>query len=249
MASQPRPQRIEIAAAFTLVELVLAVALILLLAGAVILSFSSLESHSRLEEGAYQVEALFRYARAEAANTGRQVRIVFGADLSGTAATGSQTNLAAEAAAGKTGVQVLWEPNPLTAPGSFEPLSDAKLLVEQVNDLVKVQAVGQPGAFSSNAGFGGTPNPPLMFEPGGTNQVTAADPATNSPPPLTCYPDGSSDSMEVVLSSASNGDENRLALVTFSGLAGRARHRILTVDLVMESSSAGQSHALSQLTR
>jgi Tfp pilus assembly protein FimT len=62
---------------FTLVELLLAVVLVLGMLGAVVYNFSSFQRSARLDEGAVQVEALFRFARAHAASTGRQVRVEF----------------------------------------------------------------------------------------------------------------------------------------------------------------------------
>ncbi|HWI60189.1 MAG TPA: hypothetical protein VNZ22_23390, partial [Bacillota bacterium] len=147
----------------------LVVALMLLLAGAVIINVGALDSHSRLEEGALQMETLFRYARAQSANTGRQVRIVFGSDPLataglGTAAAGMGTNLPPSGASTNSSVQVLWEPDPVGAPGRFEVLPGAALLLEQVNDLVKVQAVGQPGTLASQAGSIGMGMPDPLFD-------------------------------------------------------------------------------------
>jgi prepilin-type N-terminal cleavage/methylation domain-containing protein len=64
-------------AGFTLVELVLTVALLLLLAGAVGYSFNSARQGTQLEEGAGQLESLFRFARAQSASTGRRVQVSF----------------------------------------------------------------------------------------------------------------------------------------------------------------------------
>ncbi len=103
------------------------------------------------------------------------------------------------------------------------------MLVEQVNELVKVQTVGQPGEVSINTGTFEPPQPSLMSPgaAGETNAFSSADAVAKSTSALTCYPDGSSDSMDILLSAA-NGDDQRLALVTLSGLSGRARHRIFT---------------------
>lgn len=239
MVSHNRSQRVKNAAAFTLVELVLAVALMLLLAGAVILGIGSLDSHSRLEEGASQVETLFRYARAQSANTGRQVRIVFSSEKPVPAGTDSQTNLPPPSAPSTNlWVQMVWEPDPVGAPGRFEAFPGADLLVEQVNDLVKVQAVGQPGTVSSNVANLALSGPLPLPTVADTNDVASTDvgAATNAIPPLTCYPDGSSDSMEILLAPA-DGEDPRLALVTLSGITGRARYRILSPGSDGSSSS------------
>jgi len=64
--------------AFTLVELLLAVSLMLLVSGAVICNFGTLDRGARLEEGSTQTELVLRFARAQAASTGRKVKVVFG---------------------------------------------------------------------------------------------------------------------------------------------------------------------------
>ena len=63
--------------AFTLVELLLAVALLVLLLGAVVFNFSSLQRGATLDEGVNQIGALIRYARAQAASSGRQLQLSF----------------------------------------------------------------------------------------------------------------------------------------------------------------------------
>ena len=224
MTNATTSRRRKTAAAFTLVELLLTVALMLLLAGAVIINFGAMDRNARLEEGASQVETLFRYARAQAANTGRQVRIVFGFDGQ-LAGGGASTNQPQTLAGTNAGFQMLWEPDPVAAPGRFEVLRGAELLLEQVNDLVQVREVRQPGAKSGDAASldGSSQSPSSQV--GGTNQMASLDAPASSMPPLTCYPDGSSDSAEIVLAAAS-GEDTRLAMVTLSGLTGASRHRL-----------------------
>jgi len=224
-----RSGRFKTSAAFTLLELVLTVALMLLLAGAVILSFGALDRQYRLGEGASHLETLFRYARAQSANTGRQVRIAFVSEKPIPSESGSRTNLPPGTASTNLWVELLWEPDPVGAPGRFESLPGAEMLVDQVNELVKVQAVGQPGEISLTAGGFETPEPPLRSQTAETNTLSASDSGAKSTPPLTCYPDGSSDSRDVLLSAA-NGEDQRVALVTLSGISGRTRHRIFTPD-------------------
>jgi type II secretory pathway pseudopilin PulG len=228
MASETRSRRANTDAAFTLVELLLTVALVLMFAGAVILSFGSLDNNARLDEGASHLETLFRYCRAQAANTGRQVRMVFG---SGSAppdvgSMASSTNAPPSLASTTTGVQVLWEPDPVEAPGAFVSLPGAELLVEQVNDLVKVREVGAPGTVPSEAAGLALAAPQTLSLEANTNAIPSGDAGTNSIPLLTCYPDGSSDSLAVVLAAA-NGDDKRLAVVTLWGVTGATRHRLI----------------------
>lgn len=227
MASSRGVHQLRTSAAFTLIELVLTVALVLLLAGAVILSLGPLDSYSRLEEGATQVETLFRFARAQSAYTGRQVKITFGHEMPGPADSTIQTNQPESVLGTNIWVQVLWEPDPVGAPGRFERFPAAEILVESVNDLVKVEAVGQPGAFSLKPGQTDLPLAQSVLPAVATNAVSSTGTVPESMPPLVCYPDGSSDSMELLLSSADEGDQRHL-VVDLWGMSGRASHRVLT---------------------
>jgi hypothetical protein len=124
------------------------------------------------------------------------------------------------------GVQVLWEPDPVSAPGRFESFPGADLLVEQVNDLVKVREVGQPGTALSQDMGSFQDELSLFSESGDTNGLGSARGTLSSLPPLTCYPDGTSDSMEVVLTAAS-GEDKRLVVVTLWGLSGASAHKVV----------------------
>ena len=115
---------------FTLIELLLTVALVLVLLGAVIYNFSSAASGARLNEGAGQVEALFRFARAHAESTGKQVRILFPESEGGDSAE----TVAAEAPAST--MRVTWEADPVGAPGVFRDLPAAASYVQSIGDTV-----------------------------------------------------------------------------------------------------------------
>ena len=87
---------------FTLLELTLAAALLVLLMGTMVLSLSGWNESRRLEEGARRFEALLCMARADAANLGRRLRLDF-----------------AENEDGLNEIQLLWESDPLGAPQQF----------------------------------------------------------------------------------------------------------------------------------
>jgi type II secretory pathway pseudopilin PulG len=227
MARETRSRKAGNNAAFTLVELLLTVALMLLLAGAVIINFGTLDRSARLEEGAAQVETLFRYSRAQAASTGRQLKIVFGATAPQSGVATASTNQSQSLSATNSGIQVLWEPDPLEAPGRFEPFLGAAMLADAVNDLVTVWDARQPGTNRTTADYFDAASLPSRFLPGNTNGTMTADSAIPEPPSLRFYPDGSSDSLEVVLSAA-GGDDPRLAVVTLSGVNGGSRHRLIS---------------------
>ena len=84
---------------FTLLEILLVVAVIALLAGAAILSLGGRRDVEALQEGLGRLETAILMARAEAANLGRRLRLEFGPE--------------------EAQVLVLWEPEPLAEPGTF----------------------------------------------------------------------------------------------------------------------------------
>src|SRR4051812_19732999 len=79
---------------FTLLEMLLTVALLVALLAAVVYNFESARRGSDLEEGARQLEALVRFAGAHAANTGKAVQLRFGDDSSAASngVSGGSTN-------------------------------------------------------------------------------------------------------------------------------------------------------------
>ena len=227
---------------FTLIELVLTVALLLLLMGAAVFNFKSLQRGSQLEEGAGQLEFLLRYARAQAASTGRQIKVSFGGESSaaGPQAVGAASPASTTAAVagtnnpssmpvgwGPEGIQVTWEPDSLGAPGVFVLLSDATPFTDRINDLVRIQTVSDLGSGSTNA-----PNPAVdaMVMDSNQNGISGAgssSPGTGSSSPfpraVVFYPDGSSDSGEWIVVSTDPEDTRRLRM-RLSGLTG-AVHR------------------------
>ncbi|HZO84431.1 MAG TPA: GspH/FimT family pseudopilin [Verrucomicrobiae bacterium] len=172
---------------FTLVELLLTVVLLMLLASAAVISFSTLLSGSELEEGAAQMEGLMRFARAHAANSGKKVQLVFE----------EQTEDGMIVPLGN--VRVLCEADPLGLPGEMSELSDAAMMVQSVSSLVQVEDVRSLGEETE-----------LMEQ----EQTSFA--------PITFYPDGSSDSAEVVLSSRSP-EELRRVFIRVTGITGAIR--------------------------
>ena len=87
--------------AFTLVEIILAAAIIALLAGTFVLAMGQWYQRQSLDESAMRVEAILRMARAEACSQGRLIRLGFDpASLSPV---------------------ITWEPSPLHEPGRFVP--------------------------------------------------------------------------------------------------------------------------------
>src|SRR6476620_9957295 len=167
---------------FTLVELLLVVALILMLTSAVVFNFSSLLKGNQLEEGTTRLETLMRYARAQAANSGKKVQLVFGESTNSPAASTGE-------------VRATWEPDPLRQPGCFSDLSDAQWHLQEVNDMVQVESVK---LLDSNA------HDPATITCPEDEEEDALSSTTSKPiGPITFYPDGSSDSAEIILATRS----------------------------------------------
>jgi type II secretory pathway pseudopilin PulG len=189
--------------AFSLVEILLTTALLLLLMTAVIVSFSKMRQGSELTEGATQFETMLRLARAQAAETGRNVRILFEADE-----------------ADPWGVplyhpRLAWEPDPLGRPGVFEDLIRESWPLKTINELVAVANVQiEPLAL---------PEPAADSEPtnaAGPVPASSDDPAGPEPlPAITFQPDGSSISARVTLVSRADDDPRRV-IITLGGLTG-----------------------------
>jgi len=201
---------------FTLIEQLLTVVLVLLLLGAVVFNFASFNRTAQLDEGATQVEALFRFARAHAANTGKQVRIQFPE-----AETGDNAELLVAEAPGAT-VRVTWEPDPVGAPGVFQDLPAAANYVQSISDLVSIQQVQPGGPSPEPSAEAAVPAP----------EPEAADPAAEEAPAspfsvVSFYPDGTGDSVSVVLASRSEDDSRRLS-VRVVGLTGSIRRELVS---------------------
>ena len=185
----------------TLIELLLAVALLLLLVGAVVYNFSPLQRGADLDEGATQFEALLRFARAHAANASRQVQISFQDALDDSLGVSSQT------------IRVLWEPDPLGQPGVLEVLPEAAGYVRSILDLVTIAEV------RPLSGDGMEPAPHLRVDEFPAKAFV----------PVRFYPDGSSDSAEIILASRGSEDERFVAL-RLLGAIGSIRRRQVASD-------------------
>lgn len=198
-------------AGFTLVELLLVTVLLLLMLGAVIFSFSTLQKNATLDEGASQIEALFRYARAQAASSGRLVRIAFEEDVG----DGLEVPLG--------NLRVEWEADPLNAPGLFSELADAAGLIRSITDLVRIEFVK---AFE--------PDQETLESAVATGAVGESGGGTNESvwitfPPVTFFPDGSSDSSELTIASRDEEDGRRMIL-KLAGLTGIVRRTMRAAE-------------------
>ncbi len=197
------PKHRDTGAGFTLIELLLSVALLVLFLGAIVFNFSGLQRGAQLDEGVNQVEALIRFARAHASNSGHQVQISFEEDA------------ADEFAQPLGNIRLLWEPDPVARPGYFAPLAEAGDYVRNLPDLISIESVRLVAGDS--------------FEPaatGVTNEI-AADKSTDAAfPSIGFFADGSSDSAEIIISSRSEEDGRRIA-VRLQGITGSIRRKLI----------------------
>lgn len=204
-----QPIRNDLRRGFTLLELLLVTFLLLMLAGALIYNFSTLMRGNQLAEGTTRLETLMRFARAQAANSGKKVQLVFSAETNNTpAATGD--------------VRATWEPDPLGQPGCFSEMQDGHWHVQEVNDLVQVESVK---LIESKAA------PPAVTSETDDELDEFADFApSKSMSPITFYPDGSSDSAEIIVAARSPEEEQRMA-VRLVGMTGSISHQLLSADV------------------
>jgi hypothetical protein len=188
-----------------LLELLLAIVLVLLITGALVFNFSNLAQGSQLDEGTARLETLMRFARAQAAHSGRKVQLVFGNET---------TNVTAIPGAD---VRTTWEPDPLGRPGDFRELPDASWHTQEVNNLVLIESVQLLGSQGQRPVSAVADD---IAEESGTNT-----PAANLPP-ITFYPDGSSDSAEIILASRAREEEQRMA-IRIAGITGSITHQLV----------------------
>src|SRR5688572_8981979 len=182
---------------FTLIELLLTLVVLMLLLGAMVINFATLQGSSQLDEGVEQFESLVRYARAHAANSGCRVRLTF------------EDTVGNEQPAVPLGnVFVMWEPDPLNKPGEFHPFAEVQTLLDTMLQLVEVDEVRPVGS-----GLAG------LAPPDGASDVEEQSVGVE---PVTFYSDGPSDTAEVILAPRESEDERRVA-IQIIGATGAVR--------------------------
>jgi len=165
------PVRADRRAGFTLIELILAVGLLVVLAGMGVLAGSGYRDERKFKLAVDRLETALRMARAEAATSARRVRLAF--DES----TGEP--------------MVLWEPSPLALPGQFQRYSGCNWINQLPRELLRVTACrligpdGQPMEADTTTAARDDESEdfrPITFYPGGTSDsaviemVSVADP-------------------------------------------------------------------------
>lgn len=176
-------------AAFTLLELLLALAILITLAATFVVSLAVLRDSGNLPEGALRFETLLTMARAEAAHSGRRLRLSFD---------------------GESGqVSILWEADPLGAPGVFSDYSTCMWKEEIPSSQVRVVRCDlSPDSMT------------WVSE----SQASTAPAALSA---LTFYPDGSSDSALIELRDVNAANTDR-AMLELDGTNGTVRTQFLS---------------------
>ena len=163
------------------------------------MNFTGLQSSSQLDEGVEQFESLVRYARAHAANSGCRVRLTF-----------EEVASEGEMAVPLGNVFVSWEADPLNKPGEFQRLQEVATLLDTMLQFVEVDEVRPIGGLAELAPRG---------------EMAQAE-QTYGFEPITFYPDGSSDTAEVIFS-ARESEEERQVAVQIIGATGTVRRQAL----------------------
>ncbi len=217
---------------FTLVELLLAVALLALLLAAVAFNFSSLQQGQALEQGASQFESLLRLARAHAALSGHNVLVALVPASASTAGGPSQDPVPPDAMA----LAVLAQPDPLRNPSLLVPIPGATALLPSLAELIQIEVPlpqGTPlqGDAGPGPGLSSSNNVPDASNP------SAYPPAAESQGPglpsvqslLTFRPDGSANATSFTLVSTDPDDTRRL-LLAFDPISVSFQRRIVSAS-------------------
>ena len=172
MLQRPRALPRQPGAAFTLIELILVVALVSLLLGAVAFNFGALSRGQSLEEGASQFEALLRLSRANAAATGRPVLLALLA----------ATNAASDGSPAALSLAVLSQSDPLRQPDLYRTLPSTQYLLTQLADLIRLEIpLPKPSADPSDPSDpSDQATPPSSTR---TPRIVAASTSTSTPSP------------------------------------------------------------------
>lgn len=224
-------------AGFSLVELLLTLVLILCIAAASVFTFSALYRSANLDEGYDRFQSLIRFAQAEAATTGRKVRLQFPAH----AVSGKSS--VAEEKSELHDIQITWEADALNAPGVFQTYTNKSWSEEMVNELVgieKVQSIQSPSVPAQPASVG-----TLAMSSNDESGPETVSSESSDFPAITFYPDGSCDSAEIVLASRNPEDERRVE-VRLSGMLGSVSSRTISSDEAASTENTDDAEAAAE---
>jgi len=199
---------------FTLVELLLTLIVLLLILGAMVVNFAPLQQGAGLDEGAARFESLVRFAQAEAANSGRRLRMEFPQSTNEIAGPARQN------------IRLCWETDPVTAPGAFQEMPAARW-DSDINDWIGVM---NAHPLESELASGTSTNSELAPLPlQSRDETEETELASATPPAITFFPDGSTDSAQVALVSR-DPEDRRTILVQVVGPTGWVRRETLSAE-------------------
>lgn len=200
-------------AGFTLIELLLTVVILGLLLGAMVWTFSSSRLHVEHAEGVRRFESLLRFARAEAQQRGRTLRLEISRDED---SFDEETPDDRD----RSTPRLLWEPDPLGAPGEFEPLPSTASWIGGLAAILEVERVRLLDADEEPEDRIGR-----LLEEGRPVDWTDSPPM----PSVLFFADGSSDSAEFTLVSHDRLESHR-TLVRLVGITGFVTHDAVDTD-------------------
>lgn len=216
-------------AGFSLVEILVATVLLMLLSGAMILNFSVFGEATKFAEQTRRFETLLRFARGEAASRGRTVRLIFEpAGMDGE----ENRRLSRAGGDGKPGLRVRVEvvADPFAEGESrsmpLENLPWAADAFYEVLSLESMRSLTEDETLDFY-GFGFHAEAAGRGDAGGWSDAGGWDDGEESgPPAIQFYPDGSSDSAEMVLATVGTKPPRREVL-RLIGMTGTIVHRPL----------------------
>jgi type II secretory pathway pseudopilin PulG len=201
----------------SLIEVLLTLVLVLALIGAAVISFNGTHAAAALREGAERFESLVQFARAEASLNGKKYRLVFT----------ESTNETASASAALKVATLEVESDPIAEPGVFKKVTSTAVSNAELNNLVGVEAVKLPGARKNLS----APETAAALSEASTEGVAPDDELGC----ITFYPDGSSDSVEIILAPLDTEQKSRIAL-RISGVTGAISREFIDSASATDSS-------------
>jgi type II secretory pathway pseudopilin PulG len=206
--------------AFSLLELLLVLVIVMLLFGAAVFEFNSMNRGVYLSEGTDRLKSLFRFASNEAQRTGKLVRVRFGATTSDTSTNAMQTASLSE----KQLPIAEWEPAPIKLPGQFKKLPNSETYSSDIDELVSIESVLLTGLDAQTALI--LANNTEITSEQTTTEAEDAQSTEYSMPLIYFYQDGSCDSAKVQLASKNLNNLNK-SIVELIGFTGNVRHHII----------------------
>lgn len=208
----------------TLIEVLISLALLMMMIAAVGFFVGPWLTGAGFDAQARQFAAAMRFARAEAAITGRTVRLEF-----------HETD-AADDASDHDGpvyrVRVMLERQPLEEPHVFTPLR-GRAWIDQLEDMHGFAVIGVrltgPDADALRA---------VTDDAGGTGQADRPGEAGDGVRSVTFHPGGAGDAAEITLAPGRRGDDRR-AVVRIDGLTGTVRHELTDAAALEAASDPG----------